>query len=58
MKHLVGFSGGIDSQACALWVRERLRREVLRVKIRALRIIIFTTITKGATPCNAKEIYE
>lgn len=23
MKHIVGFSGGIDSQACALWVRER-----------------------------------
>lgn len=27
MKHLVGFSGGIDSQACALWVRERERLE-------------------------------
>src|SRR4029077_4844834 len=23
MKHIVGFSGGIDSQACALWVRNR-----------------------------------
>lgn len=23
MKHIVGFSGGIDSQRCALWVRER-----------------------------------
>lgn len=23
MKHIVGFSGGIDSQACALWVRRR-----------------------------------
>lgn len=23
MKHIVGFSGGIDSQACALWVRQR-----------------------------------
>jgi 3'-phosphoadenosine 5'-phosphosulfate sulfotransferase (PAPS reductase)/FAD synthetase len=22
MKHIVGFSGGVDSQACALWVRE------------------------------------
>lgn len=22
-KHIVGFSGGIDSQACALWVRQR-----------------------------------
>lgn len=25
--HIVGFSGGIDSQACALWVRERFPRE-------------------------------
>jgi 3'-phosphoadenosine 5'-phosphosulfate sulfotransferase (PAPS reductase)/FAD synthetase len=23
VKHVVGFSGGIDSQACALWVRQR-----------------------------------
>ena len=23
MKHIVGFSGGVDSQACALWVRQR-----------------------------------
>ena len=23
VKHIVGFSGGIDSQACARWVRER-----------------------------------
>lgn len=23
MKHIVGFSGGIDSQRCALWVRQR-----------------------------------
>ncbi len=23
MKHIVGFSGGADSQACALWVRQR-----------------------------------
>lgn len=22
-KHIVGFSGGVDSQACALWVRRR-----------------------------------
>ena len=27
MKHIVGFSGGIDSQACALWVRERFPAE-------------------------------
>lgn len=27
MKHIVGFSGGIDSQACALWVRNRYARE-------------------------------
>lgn len=27
MKHVVGFSGGIDSQACALWVRNRYPRE-------------------------------
>jgi 3'-phosphoadenosine 5'-phosphosulfate sulfotransferase (PAPS reductase)/FAD synthetase len=27
MKHVVGFSGGIDSQACALWVRERYPAE-------------------------------
>ena len=27
MKHVVGFSGGIDSQACALWVRNRFPRE-------------------------------
>ena len=24
MKHIVGFSGGIDSQACARWVLEPL----------------------------------
>ena len=27
MKHIVGFSGGIDSQACALWVRQRFPAE-------------------------------
>jgi 3'-phosphoadenosine 5'-phosphosulfate sulfotransferase (PAPS reductase)/FAD synthetase len=27
MKHLIGFSGGIDSQKCALWVRERYPAE-------------------------------
>ncbi len=27
MKHVVGFSGGIDSQACALWVRRRFPAE-------------------------------
>lgn len=27
MKHIVGFSGGIDSQACALWVRNRYPAE-------------------------------
>lgn len=27
MKHIVGFSGGIDSQACALWVRQRFAPE-------------------------------
>ena len=27
MKHIVGFSGGADSQACALWVRERYPAE-------------------------------
>lgn len=27
MKHVVGFSGGADSQACALWVRERFASE-------------------------------
>lgn len=27
MKHVVGFSGEIDSQACALWVRNRFPRE-------------------------------
>lgn len=27
MKHVVGFSGGIDSQACALWVRKRFPLE-------------------------------
>lgn len=27
MKHIVGFSGGIDSQACALWVRQRFPSE-------------------------------
>lgn len=27
MKHVVGFSGGIDSQACALWVRNRFPKE-------------------------------
>lgn len=27
MKHIVGFSGGIDSQACALWVRQRYPTE-------------------------------
>ncbi len=27
MKRIVGFSGGIDSQACALWVRRRFPRE-------------------------------
>ncbi len=27
MKHIVGFSGGIDSQACALWARERFSAE-------------------------------
>lgn len=27
MKHIVGFSGGIDSQACALWVRQRFAAE-------------------------------
>jgi 3'-phosphoadenosine 5'-phosphosulfate sulfotransferase (PAPS reductase)/FAD synthetase len=27
MKHVVGFSGGADSQACALWVRERFPAE-------------------------------
>lgn len=27
MKHIVGFSGGIDSQACALWVRNRFPAE-------------------------------
>lgn len=27
MKHIVGFSGGIDSQACALWVRQRYPSE-------------------------------
>lgn len=26
-KHVVGFSGGIDSQACALWVRQRFPAE-------------------------------
>lgn len=27
MKHVVGFSGGIDSQACALWVRRKYPAE-------------------------------
>jgi 3'-phosphoadenosine 5'-phosphosulfate sulfotransferase (PAPS reductase)/FAD synthetase len=27
MKHIVGFSGGCDSQACALWVRQRVPAE-------------------------------
>lgn len=27
MKHIVGFSGGIDSQACAGWVLERFPKE-------------------------------
>lgn len=27
MKHIVGLSGGIDSQACALWVRNRYPKE-------------------------------
>lgn len=27
IKHVVGFSGGIDSQACALWVRQRFPAE-------------------------------
>src|SRR5689334_16367546 len=27
MKHIVGFSGGIDSQACARWVIERFGHE-------------------------------
>jgi 3'-phosphoadenosine 5'-phosphosulfate sulfotransferase (PAPS reductase)/FAD synthetase len=27
MKHIVGISGGIDSQACALWVRQRFAPE-------------------------------
>lgn len=27
MKHIVGFSGGIDSQACALWVRQQFPAE-------------------------------
>lgn len=27
MKHIVGISGGIDSQACALWVRQRFPKE-------------------------------
>ena len=27
MKHIVGFSGGIDSQAAALWVLNRFPRE-------------------------------
>lgn len=27
MKHIVGFSGGADSQACALWVRKRFPAE-------------------------------
>lgn len=27
MKHVVGLSGGIDSQACALWVRQRFPAE-------------------------------
>src|SRR5262245_18996332 len=27
MKHLVGFSGGADSQATALWVRQRFPKE-------------------------------
>ncbi len=30
MKHIVGMSGGIDSQACALWVRERERSDPKR----------------------------
>ena len=33
-KQVVGFSGGIDSQACALYVRQRLkpRRKPVRVR--------------------------
>lgn len=27
MKHVVGFSGGVDSQMCALWVRRKYRAE-------------------------------
>lgn len=27
MKHIVGFSGGVDSQACALWVRQHFPAE-------------------------------
>ena len=27
MKHIVGFSGGIDSQACALWVRNHFPKD-------------------------------
>ncbi len=27
MKHVVGFSGGVDSQACALWVRRKFAKE-------------------------------
>lgn len=27
MKHIVGFSGGIDSQACARWVLNRFPKE-------------------------------
>ncbi len=27
MKHIIGFSGGVDSQACALWARQRFPHE-------------------------------
>src|SRR5687768_11297959 len=34
VKHIVGFSGGIDSQACARWVLNRYPKENLAVSKR------------------------
>lgn len=30
-KHIVGFSGGIDSQACALWARKEIGENIVLV---------------------------
>ena len=62
-KHIVGFSGGIDSQACALWVRNRFPREdVIQIMVGDLqRLLVYAKkgfSTPQPVPAEVMAAYE